>query len=87
MKQINQRAQQIADSGKVGKSSETTWIVASDATPFSYEVQLLPEGFYCQQNQPDGKVICKSWQFCRGTRLYKTCKHVEAVKIFEVKNQ
>jgi hypothetical protein len=87
MKNQNQKAQQIADSGKVGKSSETTWIVASDATPFSYEVQKLEAGFYCQQNQPDGKKICPSWKFCTGPRCDKTCKHVEAVKIFEVKNQ
>jgi len=77
--------QKLADD-RTAKKNATTWVVVSNAP---YEVVSLPEGFYCRQllGEGEGKKICKAWQYCRGARIGKTCKHVEAVKLFEAKSQ
>ena len=80
----NTLALELVNEQKVGRTSETSWVVVSNAT---YRVRKLPEGFFCERIRPHSFKICKGWQFCRGKRALKTCKHVEAVKYFEVKSQ
>ena len=77
--------QKLADE-RTAKKNATTHIVVSNAP---YEVVKLPEGYYCRKigSEGEGLTICISWKYCTGPRAGKTCKHCEAVKIFEARNQ
>ena len=80
----------LVDEKRVGKTSDNTWVVVSNATyQVSRQTGKYADGFFCERLDSEkdnhSKTVCMGWKFCRGLRVEKTCKHVEAVKAFEVK--
>jgi hypothetical protein len=80
----------LVDEKRVGKTSDDTWVVVSNATyQVSRQTGKFADGFFCERLDSEkdvgSKSVCPGWKYCTGARVDKTCKHVEAVKAFEVK--
>ena len=62
----------MVNAGLVEESGVNEWVIVGK----SYVIYFDPSNnsYYCKN--------CKGWLNCHGKATEKTCKHVEAVKIF-----